>query len=151
MRLFTNKPYLQLILLSTILLLTPVSQVYAQTRDVQWYLEAFTGFLNYSVIPFFFAIAILFIFVNVTRYFIIDTGDAASRDKARSFILYAVIALVVLSSIWGIINIVSRSLGINDEAPICPDYITDCDSSSYSRDYGDDFFDDYDGYSDFGN
>lgn len=110
------------------LLLLPVEVAWAQGRDLQWYLAAITDFINLSLIPFFFALAILFLLINITRYFVIDAADAYSREQARTYVIYAVIALVFLTSIWGIINIVTSSFGLDDQRPICPDYDTSCRS-----------------------
>jgi len=95
----------------------------AQGRTVQWYLGSITIFINETVLPLFFAVAILFLFVNVTRYFVIDATDAYKREEARKYILYAIIALVFITSIWGVINLVTSAFNIGNNVPICPDYI----------------------------
>lgn len=95
----------------------------AQGRNVQWYLESITAFVNGTIIPLFFAIAILFLFVNVTRYFVIEAADAYKREEARTYIIYAVIALVFLTSLWGVINLITTSLGLDNNVANCPDYI----------------------------
>jgi len=110
---------LQLFAVTSLTLLP--SLVWAQTRDLQWYLGAISGFINNTLIPFFFALAILFLFINITRFFIIDSADASSREQARKYIMYAVIGLVFLTSIWGIINLVTGALRL-DNTTICPDY-----------------------------
>jgi len=110
---------LQLLVVSFLILLP--SLAWAQGRDLQWYLAAITGFINNTLIPFFFALAILFLFVNVTRYLIIDGADVSSREQARKYIMYAIIGLVFLTSIWGVINLVTGALRL-DNTTICPDY-----------------------------
>lgn len=114
----------------------PTNIAMAQSRDVQWYLEAISGFINGSLIPFFFALAILFLLINVTRYFIIEGADVSAHEQARKYIMYAIIALVFLSSIWGVINIIIRSFGVDGNIPICPDYNLDCDTDSDYDDGG---------------
>ena len=107
--------------------------VFAAGKKLQDYLEASSGFINYTLIPFFFALAILFLLVNITRYFVIDAADAYSREEAKKYMIYAIIALVFLSSIWGVINLVTSSLNIDNGITICPDYNLGC------KDYSDTF------------
>lgn len=110
------------VLYLTIFLLLPVHVTFAQ-QNVQWYLEGITIFFNDTIIPLLFSIAILFFFVNVTRYFIIDAADAYKREEARTYALYAVIALVFLTSLWGVVSLVTGAFNIGGDPPICPDYI----------------------------
>lgn len=99
------------------------SAALAQTRTVQWYLESITLFFNNTIIPLFFTIAILFLFVNVTKYFVIEASDTYQREEAKRYMLYAVIALVFITSIWGVINLVTSALNIDSNIPVCPDYL----------------------------
>ena len=107
------------------LLLLPLPAL-AQTKNVQWYLGAITGLVNNSLIPFFFALAMLFLFVHLTRYFILDASDAYAREEAKRYMLFAILALVFLTGIWGIINLVTTSLGLDGYAQVCPDYFSNC-------------------------
>lgn len=102
----------------------------AQARDVQWYLLSFTSFINDILIPFVFTLVILFLFVNITRYFIIDSADTNAREEAKKYILYAVIALVFLSSIWGVIYLFIDAFNININQRVCPDYNPTCGRGS---------------------
>ncbi len=112
----------QLLLLIVVVFSIPAVTL-AQGRDIQSYLSSITIFVNTTIIPFFFAVAILFLFVNVTRYFVIDAADAYKREEARKYMMLAVIGLVFITSIWGVINLVTNAFGIDSNVPICPDYI----------------------------
>lgn len=81
-------------------------------------------FANYKLIPFLLAIAFLFFLWNIARYFVIESGNEKSRDKAKNSALYGIIGLVVILSLWGIVNIITRGLfgfsGYQDG--LLPDY-----------------------------
>lgn len=127
-------PYSSVFLFGIVFFGLSISIAGAQStrNDLQWYLETFTGFFNATVVPFFFALAILFLMVNILRYFIIDGADASSREQAKQYMMYAVVALVFLTSIWGIIELFIWGLDINDNARVCPDYNPNCGANQYN-------------------
>ena len=106
-----------------VLFLAPSFALAQRQQDLTGYLIAFTSFFDSVVIPFLFALAVLFFFVNVTRYFVIQSDEVEARETARTYALYAVIAMVIITSIWGIIEIIASSLGIDGSPALCPDYI----------------------------
>ncbi|HVX90945.1 MAG TPA: hypothetical protein VHC20_04975 [Candidatus Paceibacterota bacterium] len=63
----------------------------------------FISFINNSLIPLLFALAFLFFLVGLVRFFFSD-GDE-NRQKGRQFALWGMIGLIVLFSIWGIVNL----------------------------------------------
>ena len=94
-------------------------------------------FINYTLIPFLFALALLFFVFNVARYFIIGANDPKKREQARQLALYGILAFVFLVSLWGIVNLVSRGLGIDYDRSMCPDYM-----DGWCGDSGDSYYDD---------
>lgn len=82
-------------------------------------------FINYTLLPFLFALALLFFLVNVVRYFIYGSGEAEGRAQARRLALYGIAAFVILVSIWGIVHIFTSALGIGGDRAVCPDYFGD--------------------------
>lgn len=103
----------------------------------------FTGFLGYDcgmgfqtwILPFFefadnvllpvlFGLALLFFFWNLVRYAIIGGANKESRATAKTLMLWGVLALFVMVSIWGIVNLFLDDLGFGgDVDPITPDYM----------------------------
>jgi hypothetical protein len=67
----------------------------------------FIYFLNFYLIPFLFAVALVAFLFNVFRYAIVS-GDKDSIDKAKKQMVYGVLALVFIVSFWGIVNLVVR-------------------------------------------
>lgn len=49
--------------------------------------------------------AVLYIVWTIVRY-VVMSGDAEKRDEAKSQIMWGIIGLVVILSIWGIVNII---------------------------------------------
>lgn len=80
-------------------------------------------FINYSIIPFLFALALLFFLFNVIRYFILKGDAEDGRNEAKRLALYGIGAFVLLVSIWGLVNLIASSVGIDDGRSLCPDYL----------------------------
>ncbi len=76
-----------------------------------------TLFINSTLIPLVFALALLVFFYGIFKYFILGGGDEGSRAEGRQLMLWAIIGFVVMASIYGIIAIVSGGLGINSATP----------------------------------
>lgn len=117
------KNYMQLLFFCA-LLSSPISFANAASRDsVQSYIVAIIQFINNTIIPVLFGLALLFFLVNAARYFILKGGDSDGQEKARSLALYGIGAFVALLSLWGIVNLLVEDLGFDRENPITPDYI----------------------------
>jgi len=95
----------------------------ASKESVQGYIILILQFINFTLIPLLFSIALLFFLINTARYFIIEAGDSAAREKAKTFALYGLGAFVVMVSIWGVVNMFVYGLEIDSEDAMCPDYL----------------------------
>lgn len=69
------------------------------------------GFLNTVVVPVIFAFAFAAFVWGVVNYFFIK-GDEKSRADGRQFILWGILGMVMLFSVWGFVNILLSTLGI---------------------------------------
>jgi heme/copper-type cytochrome/quinol oxidase subunit 4 len=65
--------------------------------------------VNGGVIPLLFALAVIFFLINIVRFFFIQGGEEGIQ-KGKQSILYGLIGLVVIFSIWGIVNILLNTL-----------------------------------------
>ncbi len=90
--------------------------------DLQAYLILFLNVLEKTVFPFILAIAFLVFMWNVVHYFIINGQNSDAHEKARSLAIWGISAFVVVSGIWGILNIFTTMLGLNNNV-VTPDYI----------------------------
>lgn len=91
------------------LLLFP-AVTYAQTA--QSFVTNLTNWLGAVFVPFLIGIAFLFFVINVIRYFVIGAGDKDAQEKARAAATYGVLAFALLVTFWGIINMLTSSLGL---------------------------------------
>lgn len=99
------------------------SSSYVSDGSLQGYLLAFSYFLNGTLIPFIFALGLLFFLYNTVRYFIVKADDATARDQARKQALYGVLAFVFIVSVWGIVNMFIYGLELDDDVPVESDYV----------------------------
>lgn len=91
--------------------------------DLQAIFTAIVSFINDSLLPFIIAISFFFFLWNAVRYFIIGGANPDDQEKARSLAIWGILAFVVISSIWGIVNIFADSFGIDDSSVPTPDYM----------------------------
>ena len=62
------------------------------------------------------------VFLYVTK-----GGDEEKRKEGQRFIAYGILALFVMVSIWGLVNVLDRTLGLDDtldtgEIPKVPEF-----------------------------
>ena len=69
------------------------------------------GAINVVVVPVIFALAFL-VFVWGLFKFVRDAGDDTKRAEGRHFILWGLLGLVMLFSVWGFVNLLLSTLGI---------------------------------------
>ena len=70
------------------------------------------GKLIYKAVPITFALALLFFFYGIAK-FIYSAGDVGAKAEGKSIMVYGVIAIAVMASIWGIIHFIGTELRIN--------------------------------------
>ncbi len=104
MKKITNKT---LIIIS---LLLPVT-TYAALDGVRTLITSFGSFLN-QVITIVFGLAVLFFFWGIGQ-FVLHSGDEKTRTEGKKKIMWGVIALFVMVSIWGIIGFIGNIFGID--------------------------------------
>lgn len=71
------------------------------------------------VIPFIIALAVLWFLWGIFR-FITNVGDPEKRKEATGMILWGVVGLFVMVSVWGLVNILVRSVNLDNTAPNAP-------------------------------
>ena len=70
------------------------------------------GALNTVVVPVIFALAFAAFVWGVVNYFFLHPGDETKRAEGRAFVLWSILGMVVLFSVWGFVNLVLSTLGI---------------------------------------
>jgi hypothetical protein len=80
------------------------------------------GIINVVIAPVIFALAFLVFIYGVVKYFFIrpsgaeSFGDRGGYGEGRQFILWGLIGMVVLFSVWGFVNLMLSTLGIMPRA-----------------------------------
>lgn len=108
-------------ILATLLAVAP-ELVFAQ-GTVQKLLVNIPAFFNTVLIPFLFGLAFLFFVINVIRYFVAGGSSEDGRENAKNLIIYSVAAIVFLIIFWGIVNLLSTSIGLQNKTQPCPDFL----------------------------
>ncbi len=80
------------------------------------YIDYATCLIGRSVIPLIIGIAVATFLWGVVQY-VINTDDEAKREKGKQFVVWGLIGLSVMISVWGLVRIVGVSLGIEYAIP----------------------------------
>lgn len=75
-------------------------------------LNYFTCIIGKSVIPFLFAIATVMFIWGTINFFIINADEEAKRAQGRQFMIWGIIALAVMVSVWGLVHILGSTFGL---------------------------------------
>ena len=97
---------------------------------VATYITISMKFMNTTVIPALFGIAIVIFLWGMAKSFMISGGSEESREKGKSLALWGVLAFVFVLSIWGIANMLVAGFGIGGGQIMCPDYNKNCASQT---------------------
>ena len=78
-------------------------------------------FINSILVPFIFAVALLLFIYGMYLYFFYGRSEEDARKTGRNYIIWAVLAFVVMVSVWGIVNLLAGGLNlkgdINNQIP----------------------------------
>ncbi|KKR61053.1 hypothetical protein A2643_02805 [Candidatus Nomurabacteria bacterium RIFCSPHIGHO2_01_FULL_39_220] len=80
--------------------------------NFQGVLNYFTCIINNSVIPLIFALAVLMFVWGVVQ-FVINSDDEVKKTKGKQFMIWGIIALTVMVSVWGLVGILSSTFGVS--------------------------------------
>lgn len=81
------------------------------------------AFVNNTIIPLIFVLAFLFFIWNAFVFFILQGTSEEGREKAKRLMLWGLIALVLMITIWGVVNLLTNALGLRGTGFVIPDYI----------------------------
>ncbi len=70
------------------------------------------GLLNVVVVPIILALAFAAFIWGVVNYFFLHATDESKREEGKQFVLWGLIGMAVLFSVWGFVNIMLSTLGI---------------------------------------
>lgn len=71
-----------------------------------------TCIISKSIIPLIFALAIAMFVWGVVQY-VINSSEEAKKDKGRQFMIWGIIAITVMVSVWGLVSVLGNTFGLN--------------------------------------
>lgn len=102
-------------LIALTLSLAPLSTFAAQITDINGVTSTATNIGN-TATTLLISAAVIWIIISVVRY-LIAGADTAARKEGGMRILFGVIGLFVILSIWGLVNILRTSFDTQKNAP----------------------------------
>lgn len=75
-----------------------------------------TCIISSAVIPLIFALAVAMFVWGVVQ-FVINSDEEAKKEKGKKFMLWGIIALTVMVSVWGLVRILGGTFGIEYAIP----------------------------------
>ncbi len=90
----------------------------AQFGEINDFLGDISSFINSTLIPLLFAVALLFFLYGVFNFLIIGRDDSDKREEGRTYMIYAIVGFVIMVSVFGIVNLIAGGLGFSDDENI---------------------------------
>lgn len=106
--------YLSAFSLALVVLVAPVLAL-AQFGQINDFLDDVLTFINGTLIPIVFALALLIFIYGMFKFFILGGSEEEERKKGQQLMLWAVIGFVLMVSIWGIVNLIAGGLGFSQD------------------------------------
>jgi hypothetical protein len=64
------------------------------------------------------AFAVIWIVFNVIRFIMVGSADPEGRAAVRASILWGIVGLAVIVSIWGLVRILTNTFRVDNNAPV---------------------------------
>ena len=95
------------------LVLTPFIIFAAEPpKDLAGFFKIITNLIAKSIVPLIFTLAFMFFIWGVVQY-VLYPDDEGKKEKGRSFMIWGLIALTVMFSVWGLVTILTGTFGID--------------------------------------
>ena len=91
-----------------------------QDGEIGSFLNNVLRFIDNVVIPFILAIGFLVFIWGIFKYFILGGANDEAKESGKSLIMYAIGGFVIILAFWGIVNIISNGLGLEDRLDSTP-------------------------------
>ena len=100
------------------LLIVPL---FANAQNLQGVLGTFSDLINLAI-PLVIALAVLYFFWGLAQY-ILSQGSEDKREEGKNIMIWGIIALFVMVSVWGLIKLLQETFNVKDQNPIIPGQI----------------------------
>jgi hypothetical protein len=78
-------------------------------QDVLCYVA---GIINDSIIPLIFSLAVVMFVWGVVQFFIINADEENKRAQGKQFMIWGIVALAVMLSVWGLVGVLGNTFGV---------------------------------------
>ena len=76
-------------------------------------LVVLAGDILNQLVPLLTGLAVVWLLWNIVKYIEAGTGDPKARDTARDAIIFSIVLIFVMVSVWGLVGIVKGTVGID--------------------------------------
>jgi len=87
---------------------------FAALENVQDIVDGLADIVD-ALVPIVFVLAFVYFFYGVAKY-VTSAGDEEAQKSARGIMMYGVIGIFVIASIWGIVFFLQTALGVGGGA-----------------------------------
>lgn len=85
----------------------------ANFGEIGGFISTIMQFINNTLIPLVFALALLMFIWGMFQFFILGGSDEGKQEQGKQLMLYAIAGFVLMVSIWGIVNMLANGLGFS--------------------------------------
>ncbi len=89
---------------------------FAQTSpslgNIEQLLQSIARLVN-AALPIIVAVALLFFFYGLAKFILASGGDEDARKAGKHIMIWGVVALFVMVSVWGLVAFLGQALGIS--------------------------------------
>jgi mannose/fructose/N-acetylgalactosamine-specific phosphotransferase system component IID len=109
-----NLSKLVLVTMFSFLILFPMISNAQPSSDAGGFLATIQSLLN-SVVPVLISLGIVYLVWGIVQYMIGDSEEAKTKGKER--VIFGIVGLAIIISVWGLVSIVTRTFGLGGSAP----------------------------------
>ena len=123
----TSAARILLLLITASFLLPAVAPAQAQTptticphiTNVSTLFGWGTCIISSAIIPLLFAAALVAFIYGVVQY-VINANNSEKRKEGSQYMVWGIVGLFVMISVWGLVGVLSNTFTLNNTAPILP-------------------------------
>ncbi len=86
-----------------------------ELQGAKTFIDNIIIFMNNTLVPAIFALAFLVFLWGMFKTFILGGHDEEKQGEGKSLMMYAIIGFVVMVSLWGIVNLLARGFGFEND------------------------------------
>lgn len=94
----------------------PISAIAQQLTGTETFFRSVARIISTILIPLVMTVALLLFFWGLVMY--IRSVSPGSKEEGKSIMIWGIVALFVMTSVWGIVRLIRTELGINQNGNI---------------------------------